>query len=227
MAKDPGFIFYPGDYLRDTQILSEAVQVAYDRIMCEHMRNICVSYEQLKFFTKKLNADEIAELKSVLVEDNGKGYYIEWVRMAIEKRREYSKSRANNRIGKSKPSLKKKKNISKSYVPHMENENEIEIDDKNAIAKFKPPEQNEVAAYMAEINYPAVVQEESETFVSFYSSKGWMIGKNKMKDWKASVRTWKQKRNERPTSTTKTGSGNDRLAVSLAAIRDNSNMGQG
>ena len=29
-----------------------------------------------------------------------------------------------------------------------------------------------------------------ESFVDFYASKGWMVGKNKMKDWKASVRTW-------------------------------------
>jgi hypothetical protein len=31
-----------------------------------------------------------------------------------------------------------------------------------------------------------------EAFVDFYASKGWMIGKNKMKDWKAAVRTWEQ-----------------------------------
>lgn len=33
-------------------------------------------------------------------------------------------------------------------------------------------------------------------FVSFYESKGWMIGKNKMKDWKAAVRTWENKRKQ-------------------------------
>ena len=32
-------------------------------------------------------------------------------------------------------------------------------------------------------------------FVDFYESKGWMIGKNKMKNWKASIRTWKSKQN--------------------------------
>ena len=29
-------------------------------------------------------------------------------------------------------------------------------------------------------------------FIDFYESKGWMIGKNKMKDWKAAVRTWER-----------------------------------
>lgn len=39
-----------------------------------------------------------------------------------------------------------------------------------------------------------------ETFYDFYESKGWMVGKNKMKDWKASVRTWE--RTERNTQST-------------------------
>jgi len=31
-----------------------------------------------------------------------------------------------------------------------------------------------------------------QRFIDFYSAKGWMIGKNKMKDWKAAVRTWER-----------------------------------
>ena len=29
-----------------------------------------------------------------------------------------------------------------------------------------------------------------QQFIDFYASKGWMVGKNKMKDWKAAIRTW-------------------------------------
>lgn len=122
MAKDPAFLFYPGDYLRDTQTLSEKTQVAYDRIMCEHMRNICISKQQLKFFTKKLNEDELEELMFVLKEING-GYQIEWVSESIEKRRAYSESRRNNR-------KKKKKEDMLTYDEHMENENENEDEGK-------------------------------------------------------------------------------------------------
>ena len=32
-----------------------------------------------------------------------------------------------------------------------------------------------------------------QAFISFYQSKGWMIGKNKMKDWQACIRTWETK----------------------------------
>lgn len=122
MAKDPAFLFYPGDYLRDTQTLSEKAQVAYDRIMCEHMRYICISQAQLKFFTKRLNEDELEELMFVLVQVDG-GYQIEWVADSINKRKAYSESRRNNRVGKKQ---KKRTNISTSYDNHMEIENEIE-----------------------------------------------------------------------------------------------------
>ena len=117
MAKDPAFLFYPGDYLRDTQCLSEACQVAYDRIMCEHMRNICISQEQLNFFTKRLTPDEKAELIFILKKMPG-GFQIEWVAESIVKRKEYSDSRSKNRTSKPKKDML-------TYVTHMENENEI------------------------------------------------------------------------------------------------------
>ena len=136
MAKDPAFLFYPGDYLKDTQMLSEKSQVAYDRIMCEHMRNICITQQQLKFFTKRLNPEEVEEIKMVLTEVKG-GYQIEWVAESISKRKAYSESRRKNREGKPR---KTKKNISKTYVKHMENEIENEIiikgEEENVILPF-------------------------------------------------------------------------------------------
>ena len=51
---------------------------------------------------------------------------------------------------------------------------------------FIPPTVEEVEAYCFERNNNVNAQ----GFVDFYESKGWMVGKNKMKDWKAAVRTW-------------------------------------
>lgn len=62
---------------------------------------------------------------------------------------------------------------------------------------FKPPTLEEVKEYCFERNNGIDAQQ----FIAFYSSKGWMIGKNKMKDWKAAIRTWEQ-RNNRPAPTT-------------------------
>lgn len=53
--------------------------------------------------------------------------------------------------------------------------------------KFKKPSAFEVEAYSKEIGYPL----DGQGWIDSYEQKGWMIGKNKMKDWKAAVRTWK------------------------------------
>lgn len=56
--------------------------------------------------------------------------------------------------------------------------------------RFTPPTIEEVAGYINEKGYHV----NAEQFVDFYASKGWMVGKNKMKDWKACVRTWERNR---------------------------------
>lgn len=132
--KDPAFLFYPGDYLRDIQCLTEPVQVVYDRIMCEHMRNICITHVQLNFFTKSLSGSEIEQLKQVLKE-TPEGFQIEWIAESISKRRAYSESRRKNRKSKTTNSDSNTNNISSTYDKHMENE--IEIEDVNVIEKGK------------------------------------------------------------------------------------------
>lgn len=59
--------------------------------------------------------------------------------------------------------------------------------------KFIPPTVEEVSAYCKERNNGIV----AERFVDFYACKGWMVGKNKMKDWRAAVRNW-EKSTEKP-----------------------------
>ncbi len=140
MSQDPAFLFYPGDYLRDTQCLSEAVQVAYDRIMCEHMRNICISQQQLKFFTKKLSQDEIDELLMVLTQTEG-GYQITWVAESISKRKAYSQSRRENRTKKTSKDIN---NTSKTYDKHMENENENGVDNESEVEVIKAPPEKKI-----------------------------------------------------------------------------------
>lgn len=55
--------------------------------------------------------------------------------------------------------------------------------------RFNPPAVEEVAAYCAERGNNV----DAHAWWDFYQSKGWMVGKNKMKDWKAAVRTWEQR----------------------------------
>jgi hypothetical protein len=59
---------------------------------------------------------------------------------------------------------------------------------KAKVKRFVKPTIEEVADYCNERNNDV----DAEKFYDYYSSNGWKVGKNAMKDWKASVRTWEK-----------------------------------
>lgn len=69
--------------------------------------------------------------------------------------------------------------------------NSIDKDNNIGGKKFTPPTLEEVKEYCKERNNTV----DPDTFINFYESKGWFVGKNKMKDWRACVRTWERNRN--------------------------------
>lgn len=58
--------------------------------------------------------------------------------------------------------------------------------------RFTPPTVEEVKAYVDEKGYHV----DAEAFVNFYESKGWMVGKTKMVNWRSSVATWEKRYKE-------------------------------
>jgi len=66
--------------------------------------------------------------------------------------------------------------------------------------RFIPPTVEQVRSMVLNKGYDV----DPEQFVDFYESKGWMVGKNKMKDWQASLRTWA--RNKSKANSTKSAS---------------------
>lgn len=60
--------------------------------------------------------------------------------------------------------------------------------DKPTRKRFIPPTIEEVKDYCFERNNNV----DAERFIDYYTSNGWMVGKNKMKDWKSAVRTWEK-----------------------------------
>lgn len=103
--------------------------------------------------------------------------------------------------------LEKKKQKSDAAVSDFENENSespLEIlqapkeQSDGGRKRFTIPTPEEVQAYCDERKNGISGQQ----FCDFYSSKGWKVGSQPMKDWKASVRTWEGKRRETtaPTS---------------------------
>lgn len=59
---------------------------------------------------------------------------------------------------------------------------------------FIKPTVDEVKEFVQKHGYTINPQ----AFVDFYEMKGWMVGKNKMKDWQAAVRTWQQREGSKP-----------------------------
>lgn len=63
-------------------------------------------------------------------------------------------------------------------------------------SKFYPPSVDEVAAYCAENGFDTI---NPEAFVDYYEARGWKIGSQSMKDWRATVRNWARRDAERQT----------------------------
>jgi len=71
------------------------------------------------------------------------------------------------------------------YTASQEEEEQEEEQEQEK--RFQKPTIEDVKTYMKELGMNDI----SERWMSHYESNGWLVGKNKMKDWKASVRTWK------------------------------------
>ena len=177
--------------------------------------------------TEELTAAEKGRLVDALVEYARGGSWQEYIKgnerylvkeliLKIDRFNEYSqnKSDAGRRGGLAKASKAWQPlavldgataNSSKGYL-----NNNINIKDninnnviKETLSKereekrFVPPLLDEVAAYCSERNNTV----DPEGFIAFYTSNGWKVGKNPMKDWKAAVRSWeqRQKKSSRPS----------------------------
>lgn len=90
-------------------------------------------------------------------------------------------------------------NTEKEIDIEKEKEKDIIISDKPTRKNFIPPTLEEVKTYCRERQNDV----DAERFINHYTSNGWMVGKNKMKDWKAAVRTWERSgyNNSRPQQT--------------------------
>ena len=73
------------------------------------------------------------------------------------------------------------------------------LTDSNKKAFFKKPTVEEVHQYCNERKNKVC----ADAFIDFYESKDWQIGKNKMKNWKACVRTWESREKNNPKTMSK------------------------
>ena len=114
----------------------------------------------------------------------------------------------------SHPAIEDKTRTKKDNV-RQEKEKELEKEKEIKRGHFVPPTPTEVRKYCDESGHHI----DADAFVDFYTSKNWMVGRNKMKDWKAAVRNWERKDKERPVKSnqnfTPSGTDYDALAYKI------------
>ena len=86
---------------------------------------------------------------------------------------------------------RKEKEKEKEREKESENDSYCSPPPPSGAKRFVPPTLAEVQSYVAERQSPV----DPQGFIDFYASKGWMVGKTPMKDWKAACRnaeTWER-----------------------------------
>lgn len=118
------------------------------------------------------------------------------------------------------PAIEDKSRTKKDNV-RQEKEKELDKEKDKDIKRghFVPPTATEVRQYCDESGHHI----DPDAFVDFYASKNWMVGKTKMKDWKAAVRNWERRDKERPTKSNQNfaSSGTDYDALAYQIMEGN------
>lgn len=187
--------FNIGDYRRDTQHLTLLEHGIYRILIDSYYLNekpLCEDNAELMRTHCIRSAEEKQALENILkdffVLKKGKGYFhkkcdeqIKQYRSKSDKARDAAKKRWNANA------MRTHNERNANHKPITNNHKPIKHRAKSK--RFSPPSVNEVNRYCVERGNSVHPQ----SFVDFYESKGWMVGKNKMKDWKAAVRTWEKR----------------------------------
>ena len=122
MAKDPAFLFYPGDWLGGTMLLTRHQKGCYMDLLMAQFNSGPLSLDQIKLV---LGQDQAlwTVLQDKFKKDNSGRFFNQKLATEIEKRKSYVESRSTNKKGKTKSYDKSYEN---HMSGHMENENRNE-----------------------------------------------------------------------------------------------------
>lgn len=177
--------------------LSDTIPYNEDMLSTITDTNVDIVRSAMQIFSK-LNMIEILDDQTVYMTEiqNMIGSETKWA----EKKRQYREKinhEEDNVLALSDKSIELEKEldteIDKDISPKVDISLEKENIQKKKKSRFVPPTVEEVRAYCLERHNNI----DPQMFVDFYASKNWMVGKSKMSDWKASVRTWERNSNKR------------------------------
>jgi uncharacterized protein YdaU (DUF1376 family) len=199
MAKDPAFLFYPGDYVSGTMGMTFEEKGAYmDLLMLQfnrgHMNTHMIQHTVGHLWD---------QVKCKFIQDNEGLWYNVRLDVEKEKRKTFTESRRNNMKPKDKPSYEPpyETHMQHHMDSHMENVNEnINEDINNNKSKCSFEQAYEYMANKISLDLAKI---EAEKFVNYYTSNGWKVGKNPMKSWTHAANTWLINSKEYAKGTTK------------------------
>lgn len=213
MPKDPAFLFYTSDFLTGTMFMTDEEVGIYTRLLCaQHQHGGAIPKD---FFMAMVKGKNNVISKFVECEDGFYNFRL-LQEMGIRTKKSESLSK-NSLIRWNKYREKMQKDMQLDMQKDMqldmpiEDEDEDENKDKDSVfpekgVRGEKPRENFIVPLFAEVE--AYCKKRSNKvnplkFYNFYESKGWMIGKNKMKNWQAAVRTWEMStRNQGGVKTT-------------------------
>ena len=205
MSKDPAFLFYPNDWLGETMGMTFEQKGAYlELLMLQFNRG----HMPLPLIHQVVGELWEAVKEHFEADEEGR-YYNLRLEEEVQRRRTYCASRRKNMQGSQTGEVHMPGHMTTHMHAHMETETatvtvtgiETEAESvskaqsaadtgmprlKAVPARFVPPTQAEVAAYCAQRGSGINPQR----FVDFYASKGWLVGRSPMKDWRAAIRSW-------------------------------------
>ena len=148
----------------------------------------------------KLFTDGVDSVRTAIIELERNGYLVR------SRERKGGRYAGTNYFIYANPSNNKKREIPMLENPIQENPTQgnppqyitKELNTKESITKVIdirkqiPPKIEMVEQYIAEHGYNV----DADAFMDYYESKGWLVGKSKMKDWQAAIRNWSRKANQ-------------------------------
>ena len=195
-----GYYFFPGDYVRDTLHLGWLEDLAYRRLLDLYYSRARPIVNDRGYIMRAVRASEPEHQAAVdtilaeffVLEVDGWHQQKADERLAIERNRSEGGKRGaearwhkNKQLADSKPLASH--SLANAPFPSLPIPKKVKsiVDTRVSTAR---PTVDEVTAYCRERGNRV----DAQKWVDYYSSNGWKVGKNPMKDWRAAVRTWER-----------------------------------
>jgi len=214
--KAPAFQFYADDFLAGTLEMSQEEVGQYIRLLChqwnrgsipvetekqQRLTGGCVSVDVLVKF--RLCEDGLLRNERLETVRSEKDRYLQQQSQKGRKSAELRKlastvvqpdTQPESNSGSTTVEIRLQPKVNSPSPTPTPNNKEESIAPKSQRSHFTTPTVEEVQAECVRIELSLL---EAPKFVDYYESKGWIVGKAKMKSWKPALRNWQRNQNER------------------------------